>query len=430
MQTTKIILSIHIDELIKTLVGFKNKLPIIVALYVPIVIFFSIVSFLTLIVHFDNYGNVLNANCENIIAFARLSTMIISAKWAIDLANIMFFPFWFVGFYALFLINKALLEIIFRIFYKADYKHVILHKKYQSFLKKKLFKKNIIIILMVTLPILLIRITVLTNINDLTTVQLFEIMGSIALFVGIPVNFITHCVQYFSIFRSRKNKTFFAQFLLSQNAIRRGFKSTIDLLVFLAILSWFLIPAIFNLNTYISAQLSNFYINKMSYTETYEKLKNLENIQYKKNHAYASMPPIAQELEFYLNPLSNFGKGQPYEMALPIIQSYFFLIVSLSGLLSIGLPVISSIILCKGYLTAIKKIAINTIKSTIIIIALQALVKYAYFIDLSDPFGIGFLFSLLLSFFFTQDSDLFSKYGFITNDNLKCGHIVSNKSVK
>jgi len=52
---------------------------------------------------------------------------------------------------------------------------------------------------------------------------------------------------------------------------------------------------------------------------------------------------------------------------------------------------------------------IITVKSVIFVTILQVIVKSAYFIDISEPIGIGAIFTFLMTFFFTQDSGVIEK---------------------
>ena len=105
----------------------------------------------------------------------------------------------------------------------------------------------------------------------------------------------------------------------------------------------------------------------------------------------------------------NLGKylleKQDIKTAHKLLMSYLFLLITVSGFIQIGVRVITKVFINSGYWKTLKHIFIITLKTTIIVVLLQLFILKAYYIDITDPIGIGIMFSFLMSLFFTQTTN-------------------------
>jgi hypothetical protein len=341
----------------------------------------------------------------------RIFSLLLAYYWFSNLAVlIVWYSFaiaWTISSYFIYLITNLVVGYFYQLFYNL---RVELFKRIQrinSFLHKNVFKKSdrvIRILFIIFIPISTVIMLEVKGESDVDLVTAAHLLGIIVTFFACPIVLINHWSRLIIILRNRKNTSILHEYIFSVDATRRTFKFYLDSLIFLAIMGWFILPIfIYSMNaiTLKTASVLNVNFNYENLWSSISKdIAAIRDINPNK-----SFPPPPDSLAISVAPISSFLKPQKYLQSLIIIQRYFFLTTSIYALVSIGLPFALKLISIRGYKKTFQRILIITLKTTILFALVNLVIEKAYFIDISDPIGSGFLFSFFMSFFFNQDSE-------------------------
>lgn len=187
-------------------------------------------------------------------------------------------------------------------------------------------------------------------------------------------------------------------YLLSKDSIIQGFISVFTLLLWIAIFLHVIIPSFFSLLNYFTNGAYLHLVDNYNYLVWWN-----EFIKYQ---------PELIELKIInsISPESLLSFLSPLKIYVPFnddnyinIISYSFLLIVLSGFFHIGVS-IGLFLLTSGKRSTIRKIALVTLKSSLVTIGLQLLLSNVFYIDYSSLIGMSTIILFFLSLFFAVEA--------------------------
>lgn len=387
----------HFDDFKALWILLKRINPYIFLLFFLLSISLGFFVYLDLFKNIIELASKTNQNSIILILKAKYHAYISLFEWLIAIISIVGIYVWSVSAMLLYILLKIIVGYIYQIFYKVDYKHLKRSGKYYIILRKKAGKYHYTLLSLILLIALIIFCKM--DIAGSTLDKIIHTYGLLLLFFT-PFVFTTSWIFYLKIRKKRilNNKNIkIDDYLFSQNSIRLRFKNILVVLLFLGIIGTIYLPFYFaSVNS-----LANHYSYKIVKKVKLDLDKYSQNIDKENLSKFLDKEWLATELNT-LHPLSRVDNYNKY---IPLLQNYFFLIIILGGLFEIGIPVISRAVLFDNAKNAIIKVFLITFKSFLVVLFISLLIKKAYFIDISEPFGIGIIFSFLMTFFLALDSE-------------------------
>jgi hypothetical protein len=299
------------------------------------------------------------------------------------------------------IVTRFIVEALFQLFYREDPLFVKQRTRFISVVDKKVrIRMNYFLVLFFALVLFyFIKI----NVYELSVSEIIKIFILLIL-TAIPFVWGIGWYGYYRVLKISKHRKSSEKYLFSFAAVQRGFKSTIDALIWLALFGLIILPALFRSIDSVSEYCAKQVSTKYNYTKYFgylvEKGLPKEGIRIGK---YASIPspdilsnnlsPVGYKLEF--SKLRTESKK---------LQNGFFMVVTFGGLLSVAIPAIGGFFLTRGRKKALLQILFVTLKTAIIAAALQIFISKTYFIDAGDPIGFAAVFMFVLSFFLALES--------------------------
>jgi hypothetical protein len=179
------------------------------------------------------------------------------------------------------------------------------------------------------------------------------IIGAILLCV-VPYTFAVHWSWFFWILRRHPKAEHLNLYFFSQHSARRKLKNAVDMLVFLAMLTWVLLPIYFNACKGLSDKAAFAAREILDYQGRWTAVSQKVVFASPGNERWMLPPPsqFAEQLDF-ANMVRN---AMPLTRGLPIFQKYLFAIVMFSTLFSLGIPAVYNVVRERGYRLAIRRI--------------------------------------------------------------------------
>lgn len=320
------------------------------------------------------------------------------SRWQLDTISISLILIWGIIGYLIYIFFKIIIGFMYQLIYPVDTSVLRKTGKYYKYFKRSIGKYLFSIVCL----LLLVSLTIFIRFNiwELQLAQVIKIIGIILTIFSIII--FTTTWSYFLKLRTKRNsqsKRYFDIYILSQQSIRLRFKTLIIALAFLGFLGTVYLPGYFIL---INTLTTTYEASIISEFDNWHFLE-IANIAI--SGSLVAPLPTLDSLSSELNTLYPLSRVENYATNIPLLQKYFFLILTIGGLFEIGIPVLAKTVYLSGYKQALKRILVITCKSFFLITLLSFLIKKTYFLDISEPLGIGIIFSFLMTFFFTQDSD-------------------------
>lgn len=395
----------HLDAIRRFFSFIKRTYGLLITIFFCIALGLYIMSIITTQTRLDSLIMKNFNSPETVLLYAKMINQISLVEWIISLIAIVGIVIWAFFSFFIFILLRLSVDLFYQFFYPVDREYSERYRWYLRFLYKNVGKKlNLTLI-----PFTIVAGWILIKVQmwNLTSIELAKLFGKIILFF-VPIVYIVTWFQFLLIRRSRRLNSRFDEFLFSQHSIRKRLKNIFNGLIFLAVLGWIVIPVYFKTIELFSDKGALFLNSAYNYNKEWILLKNQGFFPDEANTHKVWQPPSQNKLHEFLNPVAGLGQGQPLIQALPIFQSYLFLVVVVVGLLEIGIPVTAKMFVYQGFSKTMKRVFIHTIKTTTLVIIIYFIAKKAYFINLSTSL-IGFAFSFILSIFFALDADVANK---------------------
>lgn len=393
---------------------FKTSLSFLMR-HLSAVILFCVSSFCAfLVADLFATGNILRSirfaadtDITSIATLSRLILILIYSKSVFAAFAVIGILAWGYIAYLVWIVMRFLIDVGYQVIFPVNTSFLIMTRRYSKVIDphiKKALSLSLVFLLFVALVLFIYERT-----WDMSAVETASLLGKTALFF-VPIIFLVNWSLIirlrYSLGKNKKPIERINRYLFSSSSMRRRFKSILDILCYLALLGWFIIPAYFLTIQTLTARSSLVIDNMFDYNGL---VKSLNGVSYEiKTEIFAPSGQIPQinQLTSFLDPFDNIASKQSYNIILKTLQPNFFFIVTLGGVLSIGLHVVSALFFLNLYKQAVKKVLIVTLKTLLIVGVLQLVIKKAYFIDISEPIGIGALFNFLMAFYFSHDNDI------------------------
>jgi len=391
----------HKKDLSLFFLSIKRIFPFLISL---LFIAISILAIITFAEIFSNYRQVRQLKYldpQTLFDISQYLTLLAIYRFLVSYIGLIALFLWAIFWFLVFVLMRIPIGIIYQVFYPVDYKQQRRISLYGEIIDQSLQRTWFFLLIAY-----LVFSTIFLSLGNpgARSPSQFVRMGALLMIGSVPIILSTIWLKFSNIRRKRRKlrRRVFDTFLFSRSAMRLKLKGTLVGLVFLGLLGTISIPQYFQLINNLSSSYQKVIVGSF---------ENLEFIAtYREGNQREEKPSKGkliskEEIAEAINPISKLGNPKNYNTLIPYLQKYLFLLITIFGLLDIGIPVIYKTVLNKGYRTAITRISLLTIKSTIVVALLSLFIKKAFFIDINDPIGIGIMFSLLLSFFLTQDAE-------------------------
>lgn len=277
--------------------------------------------------------------------------------------------------------------------------YVRIRNRYVNFLDKKLSKIHIVSIFIFLMICTFAIID--SGVMHKGLVDMIKYYGRLVL-ICVPVIFGITWTYYLLLLNKKGARTYLRSYLFSNDSLRSSFCSIVGAMVFLAALGWFFVPALIISIKWLEEAAAQFMVGYMGYAGKYNYL--MASVSSDLNGLPEILNPVKPEnLSSHLSVLPDEWLAQ-YDIFLPLFQKNMFLVLTAISCISIGMPAVVHAAISAGKRKASKLVLVATIKSTLLVAALQFFVREAFFVDISSLGGMGAVFLFSVSFFLMQQS--------------------------
>lgn len=364
------------------------------------IVFIKIWQFEGYFIRDINIVNINIVNSNSILVFVELMALLKNAYIISFSISIFIIIIWLLIFLNLFHFIKIINGVVFQLLFKFDNKFYRSNYKYNKFINSKNKLSNIIIILSILIPIPIFLKLKIYLLSPLSVINIYLIIISII----CPLIVIILCTNLIliGIKRKKKNNYRFLNSLFSRNSIIYGFKSFTDFLFFIAFSIKIWVPLLFVV-LFLIGDKGQLYLNSnYKYKEKWHYL--IEN-GYTKDKLINKHELIRPDkISEFLCTFKKYKNDKTLLISISKIKEKVFLIVILIGVLYMSFKIIGSYSFLIDFRNIIMRITIITVKTTIITIIYQFIIKNIFSVKTIGLINLETIFMFIFTLILTFDS--------------------------
>jgi hypothetical protein len=396
---------LHTDNLARFRRTLRTITPVFLGLYIIIIFIFSIKLMDLPSLRLNAISNLDVLQKTEIVEFAKIIFGYGIAEWLVTVLSLGLLLAWAAFAFLAWILTRLAIEVIWQIFYPTDPRFFRMYCRYTRFLFHAFRRSTPLFIIIAVLVAAFILIE--QRIWAITPEKGAIVIG-ITLLIAVPYVWAVNWFSFFRIIRHHPRAYYLDQYFFSQHTARRRLKNIVDILVFLAILTWILLPGYFNTCKEISNKVAFAAREVLDYEGKWNTLSQKVIFNSSGNERW--MIPSPSEVEDRLDFAGGVRTILPLTAAFPTFQKYLFALIMFASFFDIGIPAIFNAVRQRGYRVALRRILVATVKTAIFLVILQLVVQKSYFIDMSELVGIGAMFSFIISFTLSHDETFYKKW--------------------
>jgi hypothetical protein len=404
-MTSPFWLQLHADNLVRFCARQRRILPALLALYIFLLLSFTIITMQFPYIYLDEVSNLDSLQNYEVVQFVRMVLGYSIAEWMVNVLSVGILLIWLVMAFFAYFITQILLEPVWQLFYPTDPNFYATYCRMTRFTHAAFGRKRCILdgIGIVIILCTLFELRIWTGTPD----RAVNLAG--CMFLGIvPYVYAFIWAWYIRILARHPRAGYLNLYLFSQHTARRKLKGAVDLLVFFALLSWFLLPTYFYVCKSISETVA-FSVREIL-DEGGEWTALMQKIKFESPDHKERALPAPNQLEERLNPIVSINDSFPIAKASPTMLMYLFAVVMFATFLELSIPATYNAVRTRGYQVTLRRVLVATMKTTVFLAALQFFVIKAYFIDMSEILGLGAMFAFIIAFAIAQDEHFYKKW--------------------
>lgn len=305
--------------------------------------------------------------------------------------------------------TRTLVEIAFQLFYSISPRYYRLARKCSAF-EHKALQRALNIALGIYLAIfVIVAVSRRSQFLDANAaINLFGVsaVGAVALVFAVAWR------ARFKVLQSRTTRLpqYYRTYLFSTDSVVRSFKNVVDLLIFFAVLGWFLLPSVLGGVLNLPSRMASRLESGWQYSDRRELLTKNATFMKFLEHAGLWIPPSREELVWHLNPVPPLYDPVAQQLVgLELFMSYGLAVVTFVGMLSVAIPTLCVIHQDAGRRRVAERVTVNTLKTMAVSLFLQMMLAKAYMVDMAALVGFATVFMFLMTFFLTLEAQAHSK---------------------
>jgi hypothetical protein len=331
--------------------------------------------------------------------YGKLIACVCSAEWAVSMISLALVWAWALSTWLAWLTVRFLVDALFQLFSREPDSALRARSKYLRYFRLVLrWRLNLLVIAMLlAASVAFIEAQVWrTGVGRSIQTYFWLIVPA------VPIVYSVVWAKFLSVRARRRNSAKLDEFLFSRLSLRRRFKNILDGLAFLALLGLILLPGLFLSLKTLDAKATVVAATASHYEAGWNQLVAAG---YSAPDAlFATSLPNPESLSKRISAFAYFVDYSTLPSYLVRFQHGMFLVITVATFFEIGFPAILRAILFSGYRRSLRSLVLAAVKSFLIVAGLQLVVQQAFFVDLSNPVGVGTLFSFLISFFLMRET--------------------------
>ena len=297
--------------------------------------------------------------------------------------------------YGVFVLSKMAGEIVSWLYFSDTWADFRNRQRFNRALRKRLARRNMIAIVA---QVSLISIYVLFSTRYSLTFHDIAHVFLVSMVFCTVCTYVYHWIE-FLIYRREIRSPAFDRFLFSKSSVQRRLKMSFDMLFFLALIGWVVIPGFGLFYDYVQPHVCEPFEYLLSIDATMQSLGEVQDPLLEMGKSYYS---------FVKSLFSNMSVAEIFHVDtfnafIQEIQSTFFALVIFIQFVMVAMPLAMIVVLKKndrGFYFYVFK---STMKTVVLLLAVQFFIAEVYFVDTSSLLGTATIFLFFLSYFSAHD---------------------------